>query len=129
MSPEGKGLHLHQRLLLQRNRSQLGRERSYCYRGLQGAGLHLGTRSHLGRYRWQRHQMRRQPGRMLGSSGQQGMENTQPSRSEVQFLLPLALEAKHPVFLLSLVGILKDEWLLGHSTDLLGTFFLEVLQP
>jgi len=73
--------------------------------------------------------MRLQPGRRLGSSGQQGRENTQPSRSEVQFLLPLAPEVKHQALLPSLVGTLKDVWLLGHSTDQLGTFFLEVLQP
>jgi hypothetical protein len=73
--------------------------------------------------------MRRQPGRRLGSSGQQGRQHTQPSRSEVAFLLQQAPEVKHQVLLPSLVGTLKDEWLLGHSTDLLGTFFLEVLQP
>jgi hypothetical protein len=47
----------------------------------------------------------------------------------VAFLLQQAPEVKHQVLLPSLVGTLKDEWLLGHSTDLLGTFFLEVLQP
>jgi hypothetical protein len=73
--------------------------------------------------------MRRQPGRRRGSSGQQDRESTQPSRSAVEFHLPLAPGVRHQALLPSLVGTLKGEWLLGHSTDQLGTFFLEVLPP